>query len=231
MDLLEYKEWGGSAYFKNQGEALVCIPCLITHNAYSPLYIIQTRPKKSVLFWEKAAFHQPVKYWLTDIQVYEAKKRRRIHLWFERMSPFSDDSYSKVFQTLSDAPNALKDIREFMTYQRNRLTRSGIEVVSSMWVLENKRTPQVDQETGEFLGDKFHCHYHIVWITKRTKRIRLFYLSDVWGRRVNAKFIEGDIANVKRYLFKYLSKTADHSRAINRRNFAIGRINTRVLDA
>lgn len=173
-----------------------CVPCLTTHNVlkHSKLFIVQNFPRKEFWIEEKIAFHaRPQRFVYNDLQAKISRRNAKVSEFFKSYKKTS--KISEVFQTLTDAPSSTKDIRGFIKHQKQHLERNGVKVLKFVWVLEMKR--REDRSV--------HAHYHIVWVTERTKRIKLWYKSATyWGRRVNSEFVE---KSAKAYLMKYLSKT------------------------
>jgi len=195
IDFLAYKRIINFRYLELPETCFECIPCLITHNDFkkSRLYIAQKSPRKEFWMEEKVPFHkQVIKYFYNDLQAKISRRNQRVKAFFDyKKKP----NQSEVFQTLTDAPSSRIDIREFIRLQKQHLQRNGVKVIKYVWVLELKR-----RDDGSI-----HAHYHIVWLTSRTNRIKLWYKSGLyWGRRTNSEFVK---KSAQAYIMKYLSKT------------------------
>lgn len=195
IDFLSYKRIVNFRYLELPETCFECIPCLITHNDFSKshLFIAQKSPRKEFWMEEKVPFHKDaIRYFYNDLQSKISRRNKRVKDFFNyKKRPFQ----SEVFQTLTDAPSSRIDIREFVRLQKQHLQRNGVIVFKYVWVLELKR-----RDDGTI-----HAHYHIVWLTSATLRIKLWYKSGAyWGRRTNSQFV---IKSAQAYMMKYLSKT------------------------
>lgn len=196
MDLIAYKRLINFQYLELPERVYECVPCLTTYNVLKKnnLYIAQIAPRKEFWIEEKIAFHaRPQRFVYNDLQAKITRRNSKVNKFFKSYT--KSRKISEVFQTLTDAPSSSKDIRGYIKHAKQWLERNGVEVLHYIWVLELKR-----RDDGTI-----HAHYHIVWITSRTKRIKLFYkMATYWGRRINTSFVE---KSAKNYIMKYLSKT------------------------
>lgn len=196
IDFLAYKRIVNFRYLDLPQSVFECIPCLITHNVLKSnrLFIAQNLPRKEFWLEEKVAFHkQPIRYFYNDLEAKISRRNKKVLDFFKGYK--RSKLRSEVFQTLTNAVDSRIDIRTFIKLQKQHLQRHGVEVQKYIWVLELKRR---DDNT-------IHVHYHIVWITSRTNRIKLWYKGgNFWGQRVNSSFVK---KSAKAYMMKYLSKT------------------------
>lgn len=201
---------------KASHRSLLCIPCLNTDNVRnkSPLFIAQIEPRKILWIQENVRFHRPIRYHLTDLEIRQAYRNRRLSEFFNEVKK-KKGSKSYVFQTLTDAAGTHNDIRTFIKAQKYHIEANSIRCLGYAWVSECKRRERVDEETGELIIS-YHFHYHICWVTTKTKRISVWYKSEMWGRRVNAQFVSYPNTYMKKYL------TKDNCPIINHRNFGLG---------
>jgi len=196
IDYICYKRLINFQYLELPELVYECIPCLTTHNVLkqSNLFIAQNLPRKEFWIEEKVMFHaRPQRFVYNDLQAKISRRNAKVSAFFKSYK--RSKNITEVFQTLTDAPSSTKDIRGFIKHQKQYLERNGVKVIKYVWVLELKRRED----------KSVHAHYHIVWVTQRTSRIKLWYKSATyWGRRVNSQFVE---TSAKAYMMKYLSKT------------------------
>jgi hypothetical protein len=118
---------------------------------------------------------------------------------------------SCFFGTLTDVPAAKITIRMFMANLKKALKRSGINLLSYVWVNEVKY--KHDAKGKEL---PIHVHYHFVLAIERIEVtggklpvcLSSAYLTEMYGRIASVTFIKGGDACL-RYCSKYISKTGD----------------------
>ena len=118
---------------------------------------------------------------------------------------------SCFFGTLTDVPAAKITIRMFMANLKKALKRSGINLLSYVWVNEVKY--KHDAKGKEL---PIHVHYHFVLAIERIEVtggklpvcLSAAYLTEMYGRIASVTFIKGGDACL-RYCSKYISKTGD----------------------
>ena len=123
---------------------------------------------------------------------------------------------SCFFGTLTDLPAAKITIRMFMANLKKALKRSGINLLSYVWVNEVKYKPNAK---GKELP--IHIHYHFVLATERIEVtggnlpicLSASYLTEMYGRFAAVTFINGGEACL-RYCSKYISKNGDEENGI-----------------
>lgn len=118
---------------------------------------------------------------------------------------------SCFFGTLTDLPGANITIRMFMANLKKAFKRSGINLLSYVWVNEVKY--KHDAKGKEL---PIHVHYHFVLAIERIEVtggklpvcLSAAYLTEMYGRIASVTFIKGGDACL-RYCSKYISKTGD----------------------
>jgi hypothetical protein len=118
---------------------------------------------------------------------------------------------SCFFGTLTDLPGANITIRMFISNLKKAFKRSGINLLSYVWVNEVKY--KHDAKGKEL---PIHVHYHFVLAIERIEvtggklpeALSSAYLTGMYGRRASVKFINGGDACLW-YCSKYISKTGD----------------------
>ena len=123
---------------------------------------------------------------------------------------------SCFFGTLTDLPAAKITIRMFIGNLKKALKRSGINLLSYVWVNEVKYKPNAK---GKELP--IHVHYHFVLATERIEVtggnlpicLSASYLTEMYGRFAAVTFIKGGDACL-RYCSKYISKNGDEENGI-----------------
>ena len=123
---------------------------------------------------------------------------------------------SCMFGTLTNYPEAKVTMRMFMNNLKNTLRRSGINLLSYVWVNEVKYKPEAK---GKELP--IHIHYHFVISIERIEVtggklptcLSASYLTSMYGQIASATFIKGGNACL-RYCTKYISKNGDEENGI-----------------
>jgi len=123
---------------------------------------------------------------------------------------------SCFFGTLTDLPGANITIRMFISNLKKAFKRSGINLLSYVWVNEVKYKPEAK---GKELP--IHVHYHFVLAIERIEVtggklpvcLSASYLTSMYGRISSVTFIKGGDACL-RYCSKYISKTGDTENGI-----------------
>lgn len=123
---------------------------------------------------------------------------------------------SCMFGTLTNYPEAKVTMRMFMNNLKNALRRSGINLLSYVWVNEVKYKPEAK---GKELP--IHIHYHFVISIERIEVtggklpacLSASYLTNMYGQIASATFIKGGDACL-RYCSKYISKNGDQENGI-----------------
>jgi hypothetical protein len=118
---------------------------------------------------------------------------------------------SCLFGTLTRYPEAKVTMRMFMNNLKNAFRRSGINLLSYVWVNEVKYKPEAK---GKELP--IHVHYHFVLAIERIEvtggklpeALSASYLTSMYGQIANVTFIKGGDACL-RYCSKYISKNGD----------------------
>ena len=118
---------------------------------------------------------------------------------------------SCFFGTLTDLPGANITIRMFISNLKKAFKRSGINLLSYVWVNEVKY--KHDAKGKEL---PIHVHYHFVLAIERIEVtggklpvcLSSAYLTEMYGRIASVTFIKGGDACL-RYCSKYISKTGD----------------------
>ena len=118
---------------------------------------------------------------------------------------------SCFFGTLTDLPGANITIRMFISNLKKAFKRSGINLLSYVWVNEVKY--KHDAKGKEL---PIHVHYHFVLAIERIEVtggklpvcLSAAYLTEMYGRIASVTFIKGGDACL-RYCSKYISKTGD----------------------
>jgi hypothetical protein len=118
---------------------------------------------------------------------------------------------SCMFGTLTRYPEAKVTMRMFMNNLKNAFRRSGINLLSYVWVNEVKYKPEAK---GKELP--IHVHYHFVLAIERIEvtggklplALSASYLTSMYGQIANVTFIKGGDACL-RYCSKYISKNGD----------------------
>jgi hypothetical protein len=118
---------------------------------------------------------------------------------------------SCFFGTLTDLPGAKITIRMFISNLKKAFKRSGINLLSYVWVNEVKYKHDA---RGKELP--IHVHYHFVLAIERIEVtggklpvcLSAAYLTEMYGKIASVTFIKGGDACL-RYCSKYISKTGD----------------------
>jgi hypothetical protein len=118
---------------------------------------------------------------------------------------------SCLFGTLTNLPEAKITIRMFISNLKKAFKRSGINLLSYVWVNEVKY--KHDAKGKEL---PIHVHYHFVLAIERIEVtggklpvcLSAAYLTSMYGRIASVTFIKGGDACL-RYCSKYISKTGD----------------------
>lgn len=118
---------------------------------------------------------------------------------------------SCFFGTLTDLPGANITIRMFISNLKKAFKRSGINLLSYVWVNEVKYKHGAK---GKELP--IHVHYHFVLAIERIEvtggklpeALSASYLTSMYGRIASVTFIKGGDACL-RYCSKYISKNGD----------------------
>ncbi|NBW20486.1 MAG: hypothetical protein EBR82_72210 [Caulobacteraceae bacterium] len=122
---------------------------------------------------------------------------------------------SCLFGTLTNLPEASITMRMFMANLKKAFKRSGINLLSYVWVHEVK----YKEAKGKQL--EAHIHYHFVLAIERIEVtggklpecLSYSYLTGMWGQIAKVKFITGGTACLN-YCSKYISKNGSSENGV-----------------